>query len=192
MNPTPESGPFCAENKRAVNELQRLRSDNAQLQYALEQSETRYSELRAELATLKHDIERHVQIAADLATENAALQERYDEEVAIVNRIWAMFGMPSYEELEGRTIYDLVQAAQNQATVMHDMHKALGIKWGDDPYAVIAALQADARRYRQLRTKRTSLKDGKPFIAIYVGSFIGVTERAADGAIDDEAMGAKP
>ena len=32
-----------------------------------------------------------------------------DEEKAIVNRIWGMFGNPAYEFLDGKSIYDLVQ-----------------------------------------------------------------------------------
>ena len=38
-----------------------------------------------------------------------ALQSQLDEERAIVSRIWAMFGNPAYEFLDGRSIYDLIQ-----------------------------------------------------------------------------------
>lgn len=33
----------------------------------------------------------------------------------IVARIWAMFGSPSYEELAGRSIYDLIKEVQEKA-----------------------------------------------------------------------------
>lgn len=56
-----------------------------------------------------------VEMIEGFQREIAAQQERYNEEVAIVNRIWAIFGTPSYEELQGKMIYDLVQAAQNES-----------------------------------------------------------------------------
>lgn len=34
---------------------------------------------------------------------------------AIIDRIWDVFGRPSYEDLAGRTIYDLVEAAAKDA-----------------------------------------------------------------------------
>lgn len=135
------------EQLAIADELQRLRADCGIYKAGFDI----YREIRQRFGIDQG--ESVIKFIDSLRAELAALQERYDEEVAIVNRIWAIFGTPSYEELEGRTIYDLVQAAQNQATVMHDMHKALGIKWGDDPYAVITALQADARRYRWLRAQ---------------------------------------
>ena len=39
------------------------------------------------------------------------LQSALTEERAIVSRIWALFGNPTYKDLGGRSIYDLVQAA---------------------------------------------------------------------------------
>lgn len=38
-----------------------------------------------------------------------SLEAQLAEEKAIVNRIWEMFGNPSYPFLDGRSIYDLVQ-----------------------------------------------------------------------------------
>src|SRR5229473_4803677 len=46
----------------------------------------------------------------DAASEIAALRSRLAEETAIVDRIWDMLGRPSYEELKGRSIYDLIAA----------------------------------------------------------------------------------
>ena len=36
---------------------------------------------------------------------------RLDEETAIVNRVWSLFGNPEYKELKGRSLYDLIAAA---------------------------------------------------------------------------------
>lgn len=48
---------------------------------------------------------------ATLQAERDALQLRYDEECEIVARIWRMLGDPSYEDLGGRDIYDLINDA---------------------------------------------------------------------------------
>ena len=40
------------------------------------------------------------------------LERRLRDETAIVDRIWDMFGRPSYEELAGRSIYDLIAELQ--------------------------------------------------------------------------------
>jgi hypothetical protein len=46
----------------------------------------------------------------DFQTEHIrALEEQLAEEKDIVNRIWEMFGKPSYEFLDGKSIYDLIQ-----------------------------------------------------------------------------------
>lgn len=42
-------------------------------------------------------------------TGDYVLYEDYDEERSIANRIWGMYGDPSYECLDGKSIYDLVQ-----------------------------------------------------------------------------------
>lgn len=51
-----------------------------------------------------------------LRAERDEARDSLSEEVRIVNRIWEMYGSPSYEELAGRSIYDLIseerQAAQ--------------------------------------------------------------------------------
>lgn len=72
----------------------------------------------------------HGECAAEihrLQAEVAELRRRYDEEVAIVNRIWAIFGTPSYEELQGKTIYDLVQAAQDESQQVAELRESLNV-----------------------------------------------------------------
>lgn len=48
-----------------------------------------------------------------LKAEAKHLRTLNDDAHAVIARIWAIFGNPSYEELKGRTIYDLVQEAAN-------------------------------------------------------------------------------
>lgn len=44
----------------------------------------------------------------------------YKEEKAIVTRIWEILGNPSYEELNGRSIYDLISEIQKEAKMAND------------------------------------------------------------------------
>ena len=52
-----------------------------------------------------------------LEEELDAAQRDYDNEMAMVDRIWEMFGNPMYEKLElsGQSIYDLIASAQKDA-----------------------------------------------------------------------------
>lgn len=43
----------------------------------------------------------------------AAAEAERDEERAIVSRIWNLLGSPTYEELKGRSIYDLIRELQS-------------------------------------------------------------------------------
>lgn len=47
-------------------------------------------------------------LVAQRDKELAQARADIDSECAIVNRIWAIFGTPSYEELAGKSIYDLI------------------------------------------------------------------------------------
>jgi hypothetical protein len=49
-----------------------------------------------------------------LETALAESQQREAEEKAIVDRIWDIFGRPSYESLHGKTIYDLITDLQQE------------------------------------------------------------------------------
>jgi hypothetical protein len=62
-------------------------------------------DLEAELATAQTDAHDRI---ADLNTELASLVENYEREKAIVTRVWEQLGNPSYESLNGRSIYDLI------------------------------------------------------------------------------------
>ena len=58
------------------------------------------------------DIIAHLQQLLDEA------QRQFREEKNIVNRIWALFGPPSYEELNGKSIYDLITHLQQREKVL--------------------------------------------------------------------------
>lgn len=47
--------------------------------------------------------------ALEIETKLEQMTTCCEEEKAIVNRIWEMFGNPEYEFLDGRSIYDLIQ-----------------------------------------------------------------------------------
>jgi hypothetical protein len=62
-------------------------------------------EVRDQIASYIFDIEQ----ALDAALETARnMEQQRDQEAAIVSRIWEQLGNPSYESLNGRSIYDLI------------------------------------------------------------------------------------
>ena len=52
---------------------------------------------------------RHSDEIAALNAEIEHLKSLNNDAHAIIDKIWAIFGTPTYEQLEGRTIYDMVQ-----------------------------------------------------------------------------------
>lgn len=48
-------------------------------------------------------------------TATAAARFMYDQEYEIVARIWKLYGEPSYDDLKGRSIYDLVKESIDRA-----------------------------------------------------------------------------
>ena len=86
---------------------------------ALEAAERRVAEIREENEALKEDLASYMEIANAEANDCAVAQQcareaeqRVSEETAIVNRIWSMFGNPSFDSLKGRSIYDLIAELQ--------------------------------------------------------------------------------
>lgn len=91
-------------------------------------------------------------IAADLAdqaageierlrSENALHASRYEDACSIINRIWALFGTPSYAELNGRSIYDLIAGTQKENAILR---------------ARVAELEA-AQEWRPIETLKESI-----------------------------------
>jgi hypothetical protein len=46
--------------------------------------------------------------------EISSLKNLYEEEKQIVTRIWEFLGSPSFEELKGRTLYDLINEKEKE------------------------------------------------------------------------------
>jgi uncharacterized membrane-anchored protein YjiN (DUF445 family) len=53
-----------------------------------------------------------------LREENQQLQKDYEEEKEIVNRIWKAFGVSTYEQAGGKSIYELVEALRTDAEAL--------------------------------------------------------------------------
>jgi len=45
-------------------------------------------------------------------------KERYEEERAIVDKIWAILGNPTYKELKGKSIYELIEDLKFQNDIL--------------------------------------------------------------------------
>jgi hypothetical protein len=54
-----------------------------------------------------YDHVKEVDRTVDMMTKY--LRDQYEEEYAIVDKIWSMLGRPSSKELAGRSIFDLIQ-----------------------------------------------------------------------------------
>jgi hypothetical protein len=73
---------------------------------------------------------------AKLEAEVSSLRSQLKEETAIVDRILDIFGRPSYEELKGRSIYDLILelkaqlASRDSAEDAYNRGATLGAKYG--------------------------------------------------------------
>ena len=77
-------------------EAAQLRADVAMRNIVIEQMKDRVTSAETAL-----------QLSYDHAEQ---LRADFEAEKAIVNRIWDQLGRPSYEELNGRSIYDLIDA----------------------------------------------------------------------------------
>lgn len=83
----------------------------------VEIADPRYHDMRYPASAMRDGVAAIEQLRTDL-----------EEERAIVNRIWDMFGRPSYESLKGRSIYDLIAEAieqQSRAASAADLLEAL-------------------------------------------------------------------
>lgn len=127
--------------------------------------------------TMSDDIETLRRLADGLGTEerkealsalervNATLhnfKDSFEREYAIVHKIWEQLGLPSYEELNGRSIHDLIDEIK---TDRDSLRKAL-----DDRYA--ADLKAAKAIFAE--TGRTS---GFPSVKEVVAFYVAEVER---------------
>jgi hypothetical protein len=81
--------------------------------------------------------------AHEMAKEIAA---RLAEETAIVDRIWDIYGRPSYESLQGRSLYDLINADRARLAEAEMLLRQCSAVWHDKgPLpAIIAGFLATA------------------------------------------------
>lgn len=78
-------------------------------------------------------------VADPLQKEIERLTAELKEERAIVDRIWALFGTPSYEELKGRSIYDLISELQARVEALQGVYDAANeIEFGYPPSPKLA------------------------------------------------------
>jgi DNA repair exonuclease SbcCD ATPase subunit len=71
--------------------------------------------IRESWQTLNAENARLIKELIDGKDEIARFKADLRQETEIVDRIWAIFGTPTYEELKGRSIYDLVSQAKADA-----------------------------------------------------------------------------
>lgn len=121
---------------------------------------------------MSDDIETLCRLADGLGTEerkealsalervNATLhnfKDSFEREYAIVHKIWEQLGLPSYEELNGRSIHDLIDEIKTDRDALR---KALDDRHAADKKAWSAIMRATG--------KERGLPDNKEVVAFYV------------------------
>jgi hypothetical protein len=89
--------------------------------------EERKLTIRQTISTLR---EKGMMRTHDELTDRHVLQSRLEEETKIVSQIWIQLGNPTYEELHGRSIFDLVdelKANQGRPVVTKEVKKYLAV-----------------------------------------------------------------
>lgn len=109
----------------------------------------RYEILDKAAARITLDAQEKAALNAELASVKAELAA----ETAIVDRIWDQLGRPSYEELKGRSIYDLIDAlkAELASVKAHAEAMADAIQFSD--MAILTVAKAAAEAYRAAHPK---------------------------------------
>jgi len=129
---TPELGKLIADSEaRATDQLraevERLKSDGAASAFSnmacrASRAETERNNLRADLDAIKAilteekaraeraeaELKDRAAMMRDVMRERDAAEISLTAERAIVSRIWVQLGSPTYEQLKGRSIYDLI------------------------------------------------------------------------------------
>lgn len=108
------------------------------------------------------------------------IERERDEEKAIVDRIWDMLGRPSYEELAGRSIYDLIRAKDEHADVLNAaIRKLQDEQW--DAHERIASLEdevcAKDERTEALERERDHYKNDALGCLLRIASLEAEVER---------------
>lgn len=83
-------------------------------------------ELERQLAEARAEIGRLSTLADELGSANQLLGYKFESEKDIVSRIWVQLGSPTYSELAGRSIYDLID--EMKAEIAHLKEAAAGVR----------------------------------------------------------------
>ena len=133
--------------ERAEREVERLKADGAASAFVnmscrASRAETDRNNLRADLDAIKairdEEKARAARAEAELKAEqdNSAINEielRFSR--AIVSKIWVQLGSPTYEQLKGRSIYDLIDEMKAELTAERARLDWL-VKSSDNPLAI--------------------------------------------------------
>ena len=98
-------------------------------------------------------------VSKTVPTEAEQAEQRAAEETAIVDKIWDLFGRPSYKDLNGRSIYDLITDVQQRAADLENVLNHLH----DDPKRAQAYFwnhQGRKQRMEAIRADMEALNGG--------------------------------
>lgn len=133
------------------------------IQWLVDHGETEAADnLRALLAQSRDDTRAIASLNETIEygqREREHLLSLNNEAHAVISRIWAIFGTPSYEQLAGRSIYDLVREVKDRDEASQ-------------------AILARIRRVREGYADQAKFADAEP--AAYFREFI----RRLDGAVN--------
>ena len=79
----------------------------------------------------------------------AEAQRRAADETAIVDRIWDQFGRPSYEELNGRSIYDLISEVKMRSDIYLEICSRFKIERGKGVIRYIERMEKSLKEIRE-------------------------------------------
>ena len=99
--------------------------------------------LQAEVARLAADRDGWVNQAAEMEAQRDNWAAKFREEEKIVSRIWEILGNPTYEQLAGRSIYDLIARLTEGEMRMRSILVDADVWLADDtPPAVVQAIRS--------------------------------------------------
>ena len=117
------------------------------------------------------------------------------DEYGIVARIWEIYGNPDYKTLDGKSLYDLIEADKSDLAAC----RAEAIKWQDECLAMqterdalrleIASMRSsdwhkDAMRWRKARSRNVIGRFKLMAWSSEFGRYLDVVDDVADAAID--------
>ena len=117
----------------------------------------------------------------------ARLTARLAEETAIVDRIWDIYGRPTYAQLAGRSIYDLISADKARLAEFDGFPNLTAMReamvGAADECRELKAWRYEAEQLLRLCVDSVH-RDGRPHLLTMIQAALGDTE-AADESADD-------